>query len=139
MSLGEKSATEIAQMRVRAWKNRAKGKGVRWRMIRDTLATVSVYWMTLSEVETCMVRIWGLTRKKTRELLEEMVQIGDVMIEKDDKTHELKYKLKQDRVKFWMGPQGVQGIPVGIVQVVETTRSAKQLEIDRRILGGPSP
>lgn len=129
MSLGEKSATEIAQMRLRAWQNRAKGKGVRWRMIRDTLATVSVYWMTLSEVETCMVRIWGLTRKKTKELLEEMVTIGDVQVEKDPKTHQLKYNLKQDRVNFWMGPQGVQGIPVGIVQVVETTRNARALEV----------
>ncbi|GAI06605.1 unnamed protein product [marine sediment metagenome] len=121
MSLGEKSATEIEAMRVRAWQNRAKGKGVRWRMIRDTLATVSVYWMTLSEVETCMVRIWGLTRKKTRELLEEGVSIGDVDTKKDPLSHNLLYKLRQERVTFWMGKRGVEGIPAGIVEVVETT------------------
>lgn len=85
-----------------------------------------------------MVRIWGLTRKKTRELLEEMVQIGDCMFEKDETTHEMKYHLRADRATFWLGPQGVQGIPAGIVQVVETTRNAVKLEADRRIPGGPS-
>jgi hypothetical protein len=130
------SPEEQEKLRQKAWENRAKGRGVRWRMIRDTMSVVSVYWMTLSEVETCMVRIWGLTRRKTREILEEMVQIGDVTVEKDEKTGDLKYKLNQDRVNFWMGRAGVQGIPAGIVQVVETTRSARSLEEARRIPGG---
>jgi len=123
------SAKEQEKLRSEAWARRASGRGVRWRMIRDTLATVSVYWMTLSEVQTCMVRIWGLTRKKTRELLEEMVEIGDVLIEKDPKTLEMKYKLHQDRVNFWLGAHGVQAIPAGIVQVVDITRCARALEV----------
>ncbi|GAI13043.1 unnamed protein product [marine sediment metagenome] len=78
-----------------------------------------------------MVRIWGLTRKKTRELLEEMVEIGDVQVEKDPKTGVLKYKLIQERVKFWMGNKGVLAIPVGIVQVVEITRRASESEVSK--------
>lgn len=118
MSLSEK---EIEQKKEMAWRNRAKGRGVRWRMIRDTLATVSVYWMTMAEVQTCMIRIWGLTKNKTRELLEEMEEIGEVDTKKDATTLNLLYKLKPERVRFWMGLQGAEAIPAGIVQVVETT------------------
>ena len=98
-------------------------------MIRDTLATVSVYWMTLDEVQTCMVRIWGLTRNKTREILEEMAEIGDVEAKKDPSSHNLIYRLRPDRVRFWMGIHGVEGIPAGIVQVVETTMLASKSEV----------
>lgn len=122
------SGREVETLRVRAWKARAKGKGVRWRMIRDCVSCISVHWMTSSEVEICMIRIWGLTRKKTRELLEEMVQIGDVQVEKDDQTKEMKYHLVPKRVNFWLGPQGIQGIPAGIVQVVEITRTVYAVE-----------
>lgn len=115
---------EIERLRLRAWKNRAKGKGIRWRMIRDTLATVSVSWMTLWEVQMTMIRLWGLTRKKTRELLEEMVELGDVQLEKDEKTYEMKYHLNPERATYWLGPQGATGIPAGLVEAVAITRSA---------------
>jgi len=98
-------------------------------MIRDTLATVSVYWMTMEEVQTCMIRIWGLTKNKTRELLEEMVSIGDVELKKDPTTFNMLYRLKPERVKFWMGLRGASGIPAGIVEVVETTMLASKSEV----------
>lgn len=123
------SEKEIEQKKEMAWRNRAKGRGVRWRMIRDTLATVSVYWMTLDEVQTCMVRIWGLTRNKTREILEEMATIGDVEAKKDPTSHNLIYRLRPDRVRFWLGIHGAEGIPAGIVQVVETTMLAGKSEV----------
>ena len=133
------TGSEIERLRVIAWKNRAKGKGIRWRMIRDTMSVVSASWMTLSEVQDCMVRIWGLTRNKTRELLEEMVGLGDCQLEKDEKTGEMKYHLKKERVTFWLGPKGIEAIPAGIVEAVVITRDAHKLELDRRIPGGPSP
>lgn len=98
-------------------------------MIRDCVSCCSVHWMTSDEVETCMIRIWGLTRKKTREILEEMVQIGDVQVEKDDRSKEMKYHLDPKRVKFWLGLQGIAGIPAGIAQVVEITRLAAAVEV----------
>ena len=109
---------EIESLRVKAWKNRAKGKGIRWRMIRDTMSVVSASWMTLSEAQDCMVRIWGLTKNKTREILDEMVGLGDCLLEKDEDTGEMKYHLAQKRVKFWLGPRGLEAIPAGIVQAV---------------------
>lgn len=132
------SAAEREKLRDDAWVKRAKGKGIRWRLIRATIAVVSESWMTLSEVETCMVRIWGLTRKKTRELLDELVQIGDCLYEKDKDTLEMKYKLNPKRANFWLGKKGVEAIPASIVEVVVTTLSASALERDRRIPGGPS-
>lgn len=123
------SIREQESLRVRGWKTRAKGKGVRWRMLRDTVSVVSGAWMTSSQVETCMIRIWGLTRKKTRELLEELVQIGDVKVEKDDRTHEMKYHLKKTSVPFWMGPEGLKAIPAGIVEAVRITLLASALEV----------
>ncbi len=120
---------EVERKKVKGWSLRAKGRGIRWRMIRDVLATVSVYWMTLSEVQTCMVRIWGLTRNKTREILEEMAEMGDVETKKDPTSHNILYKLREERVKFWMGLKGVEGIPAGIVEVVETSMLASQSEV----------
>ena len=116
-------------MKVRAWKNRAKGKGVRWRMLRDTVSVVSSNWLTSYQVETCMIRIWGLTRKKTKELIEELVDMGDLIVEKDDKTHDMKYYLNRERARFWFGDKMIQAIPAGIVQVVELTKSASALEV----------
>lgn len=81
-------------------------------------------WM----VQMTMVRIWGLTRKKTRELLEELVELGDVLLEKDEKTLEMKYHANPKRVKFWLGSKGLQAIPAGIVQAVEITRLASEYE-----------
>lgn len=132
------SAGEIERLRLIAWRNASKGKGIRWRLIRATMAVVSGYWMTLSEVETCMVRIWGLTRNKTREILDEMVEIGDCLFERDEKTHEMKYHLNPSRASLWLGQRVGEAIPAGIVQVVETTLDASKLERDRRIPGGPS-
>ena len=88
------------------------------------MSVVSAEWLTSYQVETCMIRVWGLTRKKTRELLEELVEIGDVQVEKDDKTKEMKYHLKKESVPFWMGPEGVRAIPVGIVQAVSISMRA---------------
>jgi len=76
-----------------------------------------------------MVRIWGLTRNKTRELLEEMVETGDVETKKDPTSHNLLYKLRPERVTFWMGIKGSEAIPAGIVQVVETTMLASKSEV----------
>ena len=123
------SVREQADMKVRAWKNRAKGKGVRWRMLRDTVSVVSASWMTSYMVETCMIRIWGLTRKKTKELIEELVDMGDLLVEKDDKTYDMKYHLNRERAKFWLGEKTLQAIPAGIVQVVELTKSVSALEV----------
>jgi len=122
------SLREQESLRVRGWKSRAKGKGVRWRMLRDTVSVVSSNWLTSYQVETCMIRIWGLTRKKTKELIDELVDMGDLLVEKDDKTHDMKYYLNRERARFWLGDQTVQAIPAGIVQVVELTKSASALE-----------
>lgn len=132
------SGREIETLRVKAWKARAKGKGIRWRMIRDTMSVVSASWMTLSETQDCMVRIWGLTKNKTREILEEMVGLGDCLLEKDEKTGEMMYHLAQKRVTFWLGLKGIEAIPAGIVEAVAITRDAHKLERGRRIPGGPS-
>ncbi|GAG92487.1 unnamed protein product [marine sediment metagenome] len=123
------SVREQADMKVRAWKNRAKGKGVRWRMLRDTVSVVSSNWLTSYMVETCMIRIWGLTRKKTKELIEELVDMGDLLVEKDTKTGDMKYYLNRERARFWLGDQTLQAIPAGIVQVVELTKSVSALEV----------
>ncbi|GAH14668.1 unnamed protein product [marine sediment metagenome] len=118
------SVREQESLRVRGWKGRAKGKGVRWRMLRDTVSVVSLEWLTSYQVETSMIRIWGLTRKKTKELIEELVEMGDLNVEKDDKTKDMKYHLSPGSVSFWLGPQGLKAIPAGIVQAVSISKRA---------------
>lgn len=123
------SKREEESLRVKGWKARAKGKGVRWRMLRDTVSVVSSEWLTSYQVETCMIRIWGLTRKKTKELLEELTEMGDVQVEKDQRTKDMKYYLHRDSVAFWLGPQGLKAIPAGIVQVVQISKRVGPSEV----------
>jgi len=123
------SIKEQADLKMRAWKNRAKGKGVRWRMLRDTVSVVSSNWLTSYQVETCMIRIWGLTRKKTKELIEELVEMGDLLVEKDEKTQDMKYYLNRERARFWLGDQMTKAIPAGLVQAVILTLSASRSEV----------
>jgi len=120
---------EIDRMKVKAWKNNAKGKGIRWRMLRDLIATISTSWLNSYQVETSMIRLWGTKRKSTREMLNELVGMGDVLQEKDIQSpYEMKYYMNQERVGFWFPLGGLKAIPAGIAEAVKISMNARLSE-----------
>ena len=116
MSLSEK---EKEEMKVKAWKRRAKGHPTRWRMLRDAVALLSLTWMSTSEFQTAMRRIWALKNNTSRDMLEELEEGGDLIQDKDYKTGFYKWGSTPRGVNFWIGK--VDRIPAGIAEVVWTT------------------
>ena len=114
-------------MKLRAWKNRAKGHPTRWRMLRDAVAVLSLKWMTTSEFQIAMRRIWALKNTTARDMLEELEQGGAIVQEKDDRAGAYKWGATRNGVKFWIVQ--VDRIPAGIAQVVETTPFVLESEV----------
>lgn len=117
---------ETEDMRLRAWKRRAKGHPTRWRMLRDAVALLSLAWMSTVEFQTAMRRIWALKNNTSRDMLEELELGGSV---KQEKHYEGEYKWGSTRsgVTFWI--LKTERIPAGIVQVAGLGRLANVSEV----------
>ena len=118
MSLSPK---EIEAQKVRAWKGKAKGHPMRWRILRDGVAVLSLGWMTTGEFQIAMRRIWALKNKTSRDLLEELEEEQAVHQEKD-RTGIYKWSATRSGVKFWIG--STDRIPAGVVEVAQTILNA---------------
>jgi len=121
------SPKEIASMKEKAWKNRAKGHPTRWRMLRDCVAVVSLGWMSTFQVQMAMRRLWALKNRTTRDLLEELESEMSIMQEKDERDQMFKWGATREGVKFWI--KDVQDIPAGIVEAVLTSQSVSGFEV----------
>ena len=121
------SATETEQMKLRAWKNRAKGHPTRWRMLRDAVAVLSLKWMTTSQFQVAMRRIWALKNTTSRDILEELEGGRSVIQERDEKSQLFKWGATREGVKFWI--VSPDRIPAGVVEVAELSASVSDLEV----------
>ena len=126
------SERERVSLLDRAWKAKAKGRPMRWRILRDMVACLSLEWMTIMEIQICMRRLWALKNNTTRDILEELESEKSVVQERDEKTKMNKWGSTREGVKFWILATG--NIPVSVVQVVQTT-----MLVERSVPGGPSP
>ena len=88
-------------------------------MLRDAVAVLSLKWMTTSEFQIAMRRIWALKNNTARDMLEELEQGGAVNQEKDARAGCYKWGATRNGVSFWIVK--TDRIPAGIVQVVGTT------------------
>jgi len=123
MSLSEREREALC---VRAWKRRAKGRPMRWRILRDVVAVLSQAWMSTFQVQIAMRRLYALKNKTTRDILEELESEGAIVQERDDKSQIFKWGSSREGVAFWI--LGTDRIPAGIVQVASTTSFALGLE-----------
>jgi len=121
------SPKEVEANKVRAWKARAKGKPMRWRILRDIVAVLSQAWMSTFQVQIAMRRLYALKNKTTRDMLEELEQEKAVMQMKDDQKPELGYRWGSTRegVEFWIVKTDY--IPVSIVTVAAISASVNGL------------
>jgi len=56
------------------WRRKAKGRGLRWMILRDIVAILSRRPLTSMEVQDLMILLRGISHKKSLELLEELKQ-----------------------------------------------------------------
>jgi len=125
------SVEERERRLVSAWKARAKGRTTRWRMIRDGVALLSIAWMTTSEFQIGMRRLWGLKNKTSRDILEELESEGSAQQQRDDKTQAYKWGSTTHGVDFWIG--STRAIPAGIAEVASTTQYAAKFALEREM------
>jgi len=118
--------TETEQMKLRAWKNRAKGHPTRWRMLRDAVAVLSLEWMSTSQFQVAMRRIWALKNTTSRDILEELEQEQSVCQEKNEKGF-YEWAATMTGAKFWIG--NVDRIPAGVAEVAYLSASVSDLEV----------
>lgn len=126
MSLSDKSEKEIEAMRDRAWKAKARGHPMRWRILRDMVAVLSLGWLTTSQVQIAMRRIYALKNNTTRDILEELEQERSVVQERDD-SGVFKWGSTLTGVSFWIGK--TVNIPAGLVEVASLSMNVNELEV----------
>ncbi|GAI22996.1 unnamed protein product, partial [marine sediment metagenome] len=118
------SEREIEALCLRAWKRRAKGRPMRWRILRDMVAVLSLAWMSTFQVQIAMRRLYALKNKTTRDILEELESEKAIIQERDDKTKMFKWGSTREGVEFWIGK--TENIPASIVVVGATSACVKE-------------
>lgn len=116
--VGERGETEKEEGVIRRWTQRGKGKPIRWKMIRDLMACVSLAWMDTFQAQVAMRRLWGLKPKTTRDLLEELELEGSVIQEKHD-AGGYRWGSTKKGVDFWI--LKTSAIPATVAVVASTS------------------
>ena len=129
MSDEEQRAIEFKQNRAVSWEKAAKGRGNRWRMMRDIVAALAMRPMNLMMTQRAMMRLRGLTRAKTHEMMSDLEDAGDIkpISGKIGDVELLGWAATDKGVHFWLGGSRLN-IPVSIVQVLPILTSAPKLE-----------
>jgi len=104
-----------------AWDKSAKGRGNRWRMMRDVVAMLSLRPMNLTQTQDALMRLRGITRQKTHQMMEELQRAGDIKPVSGRVGGEViaGYSTTGQGVHFWLGGRR-SGIPAGVVLVLPT-------------------
>ena len=123
--VGEKGSIEKEEGVLRRWKNKAKGKPIRWRMIRDVVACLSLAWMSTSQIQIAMRRLWALKNSTTRDLLEELEQ-EKAVIQAESPQGGFKWGSTRSGLAFWVGL--TKDIPASTAQVASTSAFVNTLE-----------
>ena len=125
--MSKPGVAETEAMRLRAWKNRAQGHPTRWRMLRDAVAVLSLQWMSTSQFQVAMRRIWALKATTSRDILEELEEGRSVVQEKHHTLPGYFWGATKTGVAFWI--KSTDRIPAGIVQVASISASVSDLEV----------
>jgi len=124
--VGDTGEREKEEGIIRRWKARAKGKPIRWRMIRDVVACLSLAWMTTSQIQIAMRRLWALKNSTTRDLLEELEQENSVLQAEAPKGG-FKWGSTKSGRAFWVGQ--TKDIPASTALVASTSAFVSTSEV----------
>lgn len=101
-----------------AWKRTGKGNGLRWQILRDVVAGVSLYGMSLEKVQDYLLMLRGVSWNTSRTMLKEL-----------ERMEAIEANQAENKVWYYSAtPKGVtifcrtrRHIPVRIARAVETT------------------
>ena len=132
-SPGEKPQ-ETEQDKAIRWDKSAKGRGNRWRMMRDVVAALALRPMNLTQTQDAMMRLRGITRRKTHQMMEELERAGDIKPTSGTISGNviMGYSATDRGVHFWLAG-GRRSIPAGLVRVLPTMVYAQKSESEELI------
>lgn len=104
-----------------AWDKSAKGRGNRWRMMRDIVAVLAMRPLNLTQTQDALMRLRGITRAKTHQMMGELERAGDIKPTSGTISGEIimGYSATDKGIHYWI-PKGRKTIPVGVVRVLPT-------------------
>ena len=125
--------------KVIAWNRAAKGRGNRWRMMRDIVASLAITPMTLMQTQRALMRLRGLTRRMVHGMMLELEDSGDIKQVSGtiSGVNFMGWSSSDKGVHFWLGGS-IKAIPAMIVRVLPTTPPVPQSEERQKVPGGPN-
>jgi len=119
-------AREKEEIVIRRWRKKAKGRPMRWRILRDVVAVLALDWMNTSQMQIAMRRLYALKNSTTRDILGELEEEKSIKQSKDpDGVYA--WEATPSGVAFWVGR--TKDIPASIVRVASTSRNVNTLEV----------
>lgn len=119
--------SEIERLRVIAWKK--TGRSLRWNLLRDVVAVISLRWLTLSQVQDAMVGLQGMTHGKTLQLLSELERAGYVHQQRREDSKQWMWGATPKGAKSWLPKGTPAAIPAHIVEAVQDISNADGSEV----------
>lgn len=113
--------------KIRAWKRNAKGRGLRWQIMREIVAVGSRLALTTSQAQDTMSLRRGLSHKKCLELLGELERSKAMEQLMDPKIGYYWVTTELGVLIYLAGKR--QGIPVSVVAEAVTLNSVRELEV----------
>lgn len=124
--VGEKGSIEKEEGVIRRWTVRGKGKPIRWKMIRDLMACLSLAWLDTFQAQIAMRRLWGLKPNTTRDILEEL-EIENSIVQEKYHSGGFKWGATPEGVAFWVVK--TSAIPASTALVASSSAYANTLEV----------
>lgn len=109
------------------WKKRGRGRGLRWLLLRDICAILSLRPMTIAEIQDTMTLHRGISRSKTREFLEvlESTRSVEQIQEEIRGLQSWMWRTTDQGIAFWLEGSRLV-IPATIAKVAWTIKPAWQ-------------
>jgi len=108
----------INEKKEKKWKKTGKGKGLRWLLLRDLCAILSLRPMSLNLIQDTMLLHRGLKRSTVRDMIDQLERTKSIEQIQDSVTASMVYWVwisTEGGVRFWIGSR--KDIPASIVQV----------------------
>lgn len=105
-----------------AWKKQGKGNGLRWLILRDIVAGLSLHPMSLEKCQDYLLMLRGVSWNTSRVMLQELERMSAIQQYKETGIQGYLYRATERGVTIFVKHR--RNIPVRIARAVQITTSA---------------
>lgn len=118
------SERELEEKKVKAWERRAKGRGNRWRMLRDLVAACALQPLTTTELEDLHLIRRGITHHVTYAMVLELERARALHAFQEERGQY--WRATEHGVSLFLGSR--KDTPAGFAQEVLTFKNVLKFE-----------